>query len=65
MIKTLGNNIVNAFTGGNPVKAIYAYGEKVWPISGPYYIEWTPSSAEGQFNIDGTTYGNIRFIKSS
>ena len=30
MIKTLGNNIVNAFTGGNPVKAIYAYGEKVW-----------------------------------
>ena len=30
MIKTLGNNIVSAFTGGNPVKAIYAYGEKVW-----------------------------------
>lgn len=60
MIKTLGNNIVNAFTGGNPVKAIYTYGEKVWPISGPeptgYYIKWTPSTAEGQFNIDGTTY---------
>lgn len=31
MIKTLGNNIVSVFTGGNPVKAIYAYGEKVWP----------------------------------
>ena len=30
MVKTLGNNIVNAFTGGNPVKAIYSYGEKVW-----------------------------------
>ena len=30
MIKTLGNNIVNAFTGGNPVKAIYAYGQLVW-----------------------------------
>ena len=56
MIKTLGNNIVNAFTGGNPVKAIYTYGEKVWPTSGPYYIKWTPSSAEGQFNVDGTTY---------
>ena len=60
MIKTLGNNIVNAFTGGNPVKAIYTYGEKVWPTSGPepteYYIKWTPSTAEGQFNVDGTTY---------
>ena len=60
MIKTLGNNIVSAFTGGNPVKAIYAYGQLVWPISGPeptgYYIKWTPSTAEGQFNIDGTTY---------
>ena len=55
MIKTLGNNIVNAFTGGNPVKAIYTYGEKVWPVGGPYYIKWTPSTAEGQFNIDGTT----------
>ena len=30
MIKTLGNNIVNAFTGGNPVKAIYSYGQLVW-----------------------------------
>ena len=58
MIKTLGNNIVNAFTGGNPVKAIYAYGQLVWPVTieSSYYIKWTPSSAEGQFNIDGTTY---------
>ena len=59
MIKTLGNNIVNAFTGGNPVKAIYTYGQLVWPTSPvptEYYIKWTPSSAEGQFNIDGTTY---------
>ena len=59
MIKTLGNNIVNAFTGGNPVKAIYTYGQLVWPTSPVptgYYIKWTPSSAEGQFNIDGTTY---------
>ena len=65
MIKTLGNNIVNAFTGGNPVKVIYAYGEKVWPISGPeptgYYIKWTPSTAEGQFNIAGTTHNLSAF----
>ena len=67
MVKTLGNNIVNAFTGGNPVKAIYTYGEKVWPISGPeppvaeYYIKWTPSTAEGQFNIDGTTHNLSAF----
>ena len=60
MIKTLGNNIVNAFTGGNPVKAIYAYGEKVWPISGPepteYYIKWTPSDVSGTFSIGGHKY---------
>ena len=33
MIKTLGNNIVNAFTGGNPVKAIYSCGQLVWEKS--------------------------------
>lgn len=64
MIKTLGNNIVNAFTGGNPVKAIYAYGEKVWPISGPepteYYIKWTPSDVSGIFTIAGES----RFLQS-
>ena len=58
MIKTLGNNIVSAFTGGKLVKAIYAYGQLVWPVTieSSYYIKWTPSSAEGQFNIDGTRY---------
>ena len=64
MIKTLGNNIVNAFTGGNPVKAIYTYGQLVWPTSPvptEYYIKWTPSSAEGQFNIDGTTHNLSAF----
>ena len=30
MIKVLGNNIVNAFTGGKPVNAIYSYGQLVW-----------------------------------
>lgn len=64
MIKTLGNNIVSAFTGGNPVKAIYTYGEKVWPISGPepteYYIKWTPSDVSGIFTIGGES----RFLQS-
>ena len=31
------------------------YSSIIYPI-GPYYIKWTPSSAEGQFNVDGTTY---------
>ena len=64
MIKTLGNNIVNAFTGGYPVKAIYTYGEKVWPTSGPepteYYIKWTPSDISGIFTIGG----EARFLQS-
>ena len=64
MIKVLGNNIVNAFTGGNPVNAIYTYGEKVWPISGPepteYYIKWTPSDVSGIFTIAG----EARFLQS-
>lgn len=46
MIKVLGNNIVNAFTGGNPVNAIYAYGEKVWPSSNNNVIYYT--STDGQ-----------------
>ena len=36
------------------------YSSIIYPFGGPepteYYIKWTPSSAEGQFNIDGTTY---------
>ena len=64
MIKTLGNNIVSVFTGGNPVKAIYTYGEKVWPTSGPepteYYIKWTPSDISGIFTIGG----EARFLQS-
>lgn len=58
MVKTLGNNIVNAFTGGNPVKAIYTYGEKVWPITTErsYYISWTPSNISGTFSMFGQTY---------
>ena len=35
----------------------YKGSEVIWELpSESYYIKWTPSSAEGQFNIDGTTY---------
>ena len=46
MIKVLGNNIVSVFTGGNPVKTVYAYGEKVWPSSNNNVIYYT--STDGQ-----------------
>ena len=35
------------------------YSSIIYPFDGPepeYYIKWTPSTAEGQFNVDGTTY---------
>ena len=54
MVTTFGNSIITAFTNGIPVNEIYTYGTLVWP--GPYYIKWNPSSAGGQFNIDGTTH---------
>lgn len=57
MVDIFGNNIVSAFTGGNPVKAIYTYGEQVWPEEPSYYyISWTPTDLSGTFTIDGTTY---------
>ena len=61
MVTTFGSNIVSAFTGGVPVKAIYAYGEQVWPSSTPpepgtYYIRWTPSDLSGTFSMSGVTY---------
>lgn len=57
MVSTFGNNIVSAFTGGEPVKAIYTYGEKVWPVEPPieYYIHWSPVSVSGTFVIGGET----------
>lgn len=35
MVTTLGNNIINAYTGGVQVKEIYSFGVKVWPVSTP------------------------------
>ena len=51
MVTTFGSNIVSAFTGGVPVKAIYAYGEKVWPTS-------TPSPANNEIFYTTST-GNV------
>ena len=60
MVTTFGSNIVSAFTGGVPVKAIYAYGEKVWPSDSPvvkeWYVTWSPSLSSGQFTMWGSTY---------
>ena len=43
------------------------YSSIIYPFDGPeppvaeYYIKWTPSTAEGQFNIDGTTHNLSAF----
>ena len=62
MVITLGNNIINAYTGGVPVQSIFANGVQVWPSSTPpspttYYVRWTPSYiSEGTFSIGGNVY---------
>lgn len=57
MVSTFGNNIVSAFTGGQSVKAIYTYGEKVWPNEpSVYYMSWLPSDLSGSFTIGESTY---------
>ena len=55
MVKTLGNNIVNAFTGGNPVKAIYSYGEKVWErlLNNKIFYTSTDGQIVTPHHIDG------------
>lgn len=35
MVITLGNSIIDAYTGGVKVKSIYSFGEKVWPVVAP------------------------------
>ena len=58
MVKTFGNDIVGAYTGGQSVEAIYTGSTKVWPDGsepGVYYIKWWPKDAEGSFTMDGET----------
>ena len=65
MVDVFGNEIIKAYTGGTPVKEIYAYGVLVWPTG--YYIFWTPMSMSGTFTMEGETYnfedysGSFRF----
>lgn len=49
MVTTLGNNIINAYTGGVQVKEIYSFGVKVWPVSvpGPANNEIWYTSSDG------------------
>lgn len=80
-VSTFGSNIVEAFTGGVPVTAIFMGSTQVWPTSSPdpspepseYYIEWWPRSLSGTFTIGGETrwlqdyngYYNGPFISGS
>lgn len=62
MVDIFGNNIVSAFTGGNSVKAIYSYGDKVWPkIPGYDYCDYI----RGRFECiveDSTLVGEVPVI---
>lgn len=53
MVTTLGNNIINAYTGGVQVKEIYSFGVKVWPTTTPI-----PSPANNQI-IYTSSDGNV------
>lgn len=58
MVTTFGNEIVDAYTGGQPVQAIYSNGELVWERTTPTqgcYVRWTPTNATGTFNVNGET----------
>ncbi len=54
MIYTGGKSIVSAYTNGISVKEIYANGVKVWPttpISGSYYLRYSPSEITGKIYL--------------
>ena len=65
MVDVFGNEIIKAYTGGIPVKEIYAYGVLVWPTG--YYINWLPTDLSGTFIMEDQTYnfedysGSFRF----
>lgn len=60
MVDIFGNNIVSAFTGGNSVKAIYSYGDKVWPkIPGYDYCDYIRGRFEGIYEGTSSTSGTL------
>ena len=58
MISGFGSEVVDVYTGGIPVEAVYAYGEQVWPENLEWYLSWTPASSltSGDFSIWGRSY---------
>ena len=54
MVDINGYEISKAFTGGEPVSAIYSFGVKVWPVTGPVEfggLKFTALEA-GSFGMD-------------
>lgn len=54
MVKTFGNDIINAYTGGVQVKEIYSFGVKVWPVSTPI-----PTPANNQIFYTSTDHNTV------
>ena len=64
MIKVLGNNIVNAFTGGNPVNAIYSYGQLVWERNTTKII-YTSKDGQVVNPYDSTVFGRANILSNT
>ena len=64
MIKVLGNNIVNAFTGGNPVNAIYSYGQLVWERNTTKII-YTSKDGQVVNPYDSTVFGGANILSNT
>lgn len=64
MIKVLGNNIVNAFTGRNPVNAIYSYGQLVWERNTTKII-YTSKDGQVVNPYDSTVFGGANILSNT
>ena len=64
MIKVLGNNIVNAFTGGKPVNAIYSYGQLVWERNTTKII-YTSKDGQVVNPYDSTVFGGANILSNT
>lgn len=64
MIKVLGNNIVNAFTGRNPVNAIYSYGHLVWERNTTKII-YTSKDGQVVNPYDSTVFGGANILSNT
>lgn len=64
MIKVLGNNIVNAFTGGKSVNAIYSYGQLVWERNTTKII-YTSKDGQVVKPYDSTVFGGANILSNT